>query len=213
MKLALWHKSTIPNKILAALALLIIALDLFFLYNHDFWLRMIPCFFFFLLAGIYYKTFPQEYGFQTQIQPSIAYWAKISFYIGVMVLAFCLLCLIGFKILQIPVPKYVLFRNSSEFRNWMLAACFFAPIVEETLYRAILCGTLEKIAGTTTGIAVSGGLFALLHFFYGNPAFDNFIAGYFLAWSFFRSKSILIPIFLHASGNAFVGLYYCIAQF
>jgi len=192
------------------LSFLVVFLDLLFLCSQEPWLRMIPCLLFFVFTAFYYKTLPWEYGFQVKIQPSISYWTIAFVVIGSIMLSFCLICLGIFKIFHIPIPHYTLFRNDLEFRNWILFACFISPLVEETIYRSVLCSALEKTAGTKTSILISGILFALLHFFYGNLAFDNFIAGYLLAWSFLKSKSILIPIFLHALGNAFVGLLYCI---
>jgi membrane protease YdiL (CAAX protease family) len=72
------------------------------------------------------------------------------------------------------------------------------------LYRLVLCVALVGIAGQRWTILLSGALFAAMHFIYGNPSPDNFIAGYFLAWAFLKSGSILTPIVLHSLGNACV---------
>jgi membrane protease YdiL (CAAX protease family) len=82
--------------------------------------------------------------------------------------------------------------------------CFFAPLLEEALYRLILCVALVRIAGPQWTILASGAIFAALHFVGGNPSPENFIGGYFLAWAFLKSGSILTPIVLHSLGNACV---------
>ena len=186
---------------------IIVAMDLFYLCGQNPWLRLLPSFAFFLFLGFYYKIFPYEYGFHAKIQPSLKYWCKASLCIGAIILAFCLLSFLVFKMFDIPIPKFS-FQNTAQWKRWMFFACLISPIVEEILYRSVLCCSLEKAVGTNSSIVISGAVFALLHFFYGNLAIDNFIAGYFLAWAFLKSKSILIPILLHAAGNAFVGLYY-----
>ena len=47
-------------------------------------------------------------------------------------------------------------------------------------------------------------LFGLLHVVYGNPGPDNLVAGFFLAWSFLKSGTIVVPVVLHSLGNACV---------
>lgn len=79
--------------------------------------------------------------------------------------------------------------------------CLEAPILEELLYRMIVCVPIAAVS-PALAIAVSGILFAALHFAYGNPGPDNFLAGYLLAWTYLKSGTILVPIALHASGNA-----------
>ena len=79
-----------------------------------------------------------------------------------------------------------------------------APILEESVYRLALCVPLAALCGPRWTIAVSGAVFAALHFVYGNPGPDNFIAGYFLAWAYLKSGTLMIPMALHALGNACV---------
>jgi membrane protease YdiL (CAAX protease family) len=42
---------------------------------------------------------------------------------------------------------------------------------------------------------------AILHVLYGNAGPDNLIAGFFLAWAYLKSGTILVPVVLHSLGN------------
>jgi len=81
-------------------------------------------------------------------------------------------------------------------------SCVHYPLLEETLYRLVLLVPLVALLGCRWAIVISGAVFAALHFAYGNPAPDNFVAGYLLAWAYLKSGSIVIPIAWHALGNA-----------
>lgn len=98
------------------------------------------------------------------------------------------------------IPKEFLFRQLKYF-------AFEIPLIEETIYRGVLCVSLRSVAGYKTTIFISGTLFAFLHFIYGNPAIDNIIGGYFLSWAFLTSKSIIIPVIFHSVGNALFILF------
>jgi hypothetical protein len=41
---------------------------------------------------------------------------------------------------------------------------------------------------------------AALHVVYGNPSPENMVGGFFLAWTFLKSETILIPVILHSVG-------------
>jgi membrane protease YdiL (CAAX protease family) len=79
--------------------------------------------------------------------------------------------------------------------------CVVYPLLEELTFRAALCTPLAAVAGPWPAVLFSGATFAAVHFLYGNPGIDNFIAGYFLAWAYLKSGSILVPILFHALGN------------
>jgi membrane protease YdiL (CAAX protease family) len=83
-------------------------------------------------------------------------------------------------------------------------ACVVYPLVEELAFRAALCTPLAPVIGPWPAVLVSGATFAAVHFLYGNPGIDNFVAGYFLAWAFLKSGSILVPVLFHALGNFFI---------
>lgn len=76
-----------------------------------------------------------------------------------------------------------------------------APILEEGVYRILLCTALATKFRHRTVVAISGTLFALLHLLYGNLAPTNLLAGYLLSWAYLMSGSLWIPIVWHAVGN------------
>jgi membrane protease YdiL (CAAX protease family) len=127
---------------------------------------------------------------------------KVTLVIGAAVSGFCVVAGLIFWVIgiHIPIPatppKDIMFALRSY--------CVSAPILEEALYRLVLCVALVRIAGPRWTILVSGAIFAALHFVWGNASPENFIAGYFLAWAFLKSGSILTPIVLHSLGNACV---------
>ncbi len=194
------------NKILLLASFFVVGLDLFFLHNQESALRIFPSAFLLFFLGFYYKIHPSEYGFTWKIEPSCSYWIKALLVIAAIMGGFCVGAFAVFKIAGMPLPQYTLFQNDVQFVHWMIFACFVSPVVEETIYRCVLCIAARDLLGNKASIFLSGSLFALLHYFYGNPGFDNFIAGYLLAWSFLKSKSVLLPLLLHSAGNAFVGL-------
>jgi len=141
-------------------------------------------------------------GLAVQLRPSYRYWVKVTFGIGAAVAGFCiaagfLLWVVGTRL---PIPA----RPPERVLSDLVAYCILAPILEEALYRLVLCVALVRIAGPGLTIFASGAIFAALHFAWGNASPDNFVAGYFLAWAFLKSGSILTPLVLHSLGNACV---------
>ena len=141
-------------------------------------------------------------GLVVRLRPNYRYWVKGALGIGAAVAGFCivaafLLWIIG---IRMPIPATPPERVLSALASY----CISAPVLEEALYRLVLCVALVRIAGPWRTIFASGAIFAALHFVWGNASPDNFIAGYFLAWSFLKSGSILTPIVLHSLGNGCV---------
>jgi membrane protease YdiL (CAAX protease family) len=132
------------------------------------------------------------------------YWVKAGILIGIAVLGFSLLIFVSAYIIGHPMPMPKM--NPSRAKSFLFIACVQAPLVEEMLYRLVLCVPFAALAGSWFTIIVSGCVFAALHFVYGNPGPDNFIAGFFLGWAYLKSRSIVIPILFHSIGNAFVVL-------
>jgi membrane protease YdiL (CAAX protease family) len=138
-------------------------------------------------------------GLVVRPSPSYHYWVKVTLGMGAAVGGFCmvtgfLLWIIG---IRMPIPATPPERALST----LVLYCISAPVLEETLYRLVLCVALVRIAGPWWTIFASGAIFAALHFVWGNASPDNFIAGYFLAWAFLKSGSVLTPIVLHSLGN------------
>jgi uncharacterized protein len=84
----------------------------------------------------------------------------------------------------------------------VIALCVFAPLTEELLWRVVLCTAAGRLLGRWPAIAVTGVLFAAAHALYGVASPDNLIAGFFLAWAFLKSGTFVVPLVLHACGNA-----------
>jgi len=138
-------------------------------------------------------------GLVVRLRPGYRYWAKASLCVGVAVAAFCIVAGLLFRVMGTPlsIPATPPERILSALASYGI----FAPVLEEALYRLILCVALVGIAGPWWTIFASGAIFAALHLVWGNASPDNFIAGYFLAWAFLKSGSILTPIVLHSLGN------------
>jgi membrane protease YdiL (CAAX protease family) len=138
-------------------------------------------------------------GLVVRLRPNYRYWAKVTLGIGAAVGGFCIVA--GFLLriigIRIPIPATPPEQILPALGSYGISA----PVLEEALYRLVLCVALVRIAGPGWTIFASGVIFAALHFAWGNASPDNFIAGYFLAWAFLKSGSILTPIVLHSLGN------------
>ena len=134
------------------------------------------------------------------------YWIVAALAMGAVVLAFCGAAALVLVALGRPVPVPRLFSAPSEFWPFLLAACVMAPIAEEAAYRLALCIPCTPLMGPWPTIALSGVVFAALHFRYGAASPDNLIAGFLFAWAYLKSGSIVVPVALHALGNLSVGL-------
>lgn len=83
----------------------------------------------------------------------------------------------------------------------LVRMCVFAPILEETIYRVLICVPLAACGRAWLAVAASGTAFAGLHLIYGNPSPENLFGGLFLAWAYLKSGTIGVPVLLHALGN------------
>lgn len=83
----------------------------------------------------------------------------------------------------------------------LVAGIVFAPLAEEVFFRGLLFPALAQRAGVFPAAAISAALFATLHFnwFGWLPIFG---LGVLLAWSYQRTGSLLVPVFIHACHNA-----------
>jgi len=164
-----------------------------------------PAAFYVLVFWVLLGIPPTEHGIRCKVLPNLRYWFRTAVLIGLVVLLFCALAIpvLAWAGFRIPLPK----TSPTEFWGyWLTYACVDAPVAEEFIYRGVLCPALACLLGRWAAIFLSGSLFALLHVIGGNPGPDNFIAGYFLAWAFLKSGSLLVPIAMHSVGNLFAGL-------
>jgi membrane protease YdiL (CAAX protease family) len=101
------------------------------------------------------------------------------------------------------------FRDTDEFRRYLVMGLICYPLVEELVYRGLAVPALAALAGNWGAIVLSGPLFYLLHIVvYGYPAFlvHYCVAGWILAWAFVYRGRLWVPVVLHAAGNAMVGV-------
>jgi membrane protease YdiL (CAAX protease family) len=120
------------------------------------------------------------------------YWAGIG-------LCVAILCAIGVLILTwlwvaIGLQIDVSFDS-------VLDMCLWGPLQEEIIYRLGICIPIAALWGPRAAIVCSGILFGLLHVLYGNANPINLLAGFFLAWTFLKSGSLVVPLLIHALGN------------
>jgi membrane protease YdiL (CAAX protease family) len=93
-----------------------------------------------------------------------------------------------------------------------LTLVVLAPVLEEILYRGLLCSAAEPVLGRRGAIACSGAMFAIAHLIANKLDVTTLTAGFLLSWAFLRSRSLWIPIGFHAAGNlAVVGGHIAVA--
>jgi uncharacterized protein len=93
------------------------------------------------------------------------------------------------------------YTRYSGFWPTVVFSCVQVPILEETLYRVVLCVSFISVLGPAPTICLSGVIFAALHFVYGNPGPDNVVAGFVLGWAYVKSEAVSVPILMHSIGN------------
>ena len=154
---------------------------------------------------------PKSVGLRWQPLPGVRKWINWGLMIGLIVLSFAAVVTFAMWLFDALPPIKSQLRNV-DLGDRFYKACIRAPFDEELVYRLAVCVPLlawmrpwlgTRTAAATT-IFVSGAIFAWLHFLYGNPGPDNFIAGFVLSWAYLRSSCLWIPIVFHALGNLFV---------
>ena len=131
--------------------------------------------------------------------PGWGYWIKATPLIGVF-MAFVVGA--GLLVMRLKTGVFPAFgRPPAHFLDVLLPSCVNAPIIEETIYRLILCVPAVCLLRPAGAIVLSGVVFAAFHFASGVASPDNFVAGYILCWAYLKSGSLLVPILLHALGN------------
>jgi uncharacterized protein len=128
--------------------------------------------------------------------PSLRYWVLALVAIAAIFAVLVIVATIVYLHLDLEVQP----RLPSSF-DYVWNMVVDAPFVEEAIYRWVLVTAIAALGGRWLAVLISGAIFAYLHFLYGNPGPDNFIGGYFFAWMYLRSGSILTPIAFHAIGN------------
>ena len=80
-----------------------------------------------------------------------------------------------------------------------------APIMEETLFRGLIQGSITKRYGAIVGILLSALMFGAFHIV-PQQAINAFVVGLILGYIYHRSGSLSTVIFIHAANNAFAML-------
>ena len=195
-------------RIISALALAVLTITADFIISQNVYLRFfgyhrpITAICSILLLAFLARWDLASLGFTLQPRQGFRYWIKATILIGLAVVLFTGIVSVLFWTFDITVtnPKLIPYF----LHDATIIGCIKAPLLEECLYRVVLCVPLAAIVGSRWTIFISGIIFAALHFVYQIPRPDNFIAGYFLAWAFLKSGSILIPVVIHSLGNACV---------
>jgi membrane protease YdiL (CAAX protease family) len=131
-------------------------------------------------------------------------WLQIAGYLLLVVVALGAVAFAAWALSDKPLPKHLLAKQN--LLPALVPMCILAPLLEESLYRAVLCVGVAASLGDRWAIVASGVAFALLHVLYGNPSPENLLGGFVLAWAYLRSGSLFVPLLLHAGGNALVWL-------
>ena len=88
----------------------------------------------------------------------------------------------------------------------IICAGILIPIVEEIIFRGLIFNRIKHQYNFPAGLLISSVLFGIYH---GNivQAIYATLLGIFLGFAYHKTKSILIPIFIHMSSNTFVSIY------
>jgi membrane protease YdiL (CAAX protease family) len=78
-----------------------------------------------------------------------------------------------------------------------VALAIVAPLVEETVYRSILCGALLRGSRSAVRVAVSAGASMTLGFLQGGLQPEEVIGAFALSWLFVSSRTIWLPLTVH----------------
>lgn len=136
-------------------------------------------------------------------RPNLAFWLRFSAF-GALAVA-VLASLVVWIAWWFDVVAYVPKLSPTEFPAHFVWAVAWTPLFEEGIYRIALCSGLAAArVGKKTILVLSGLTFGALHLAYGNPAPDNLLAGFILAWAYLRSGAAWVPIMLHGLGNAII---------
>lgn len=128
------------------------------------------------------------------------FWMAVEL---VFILALMLIRVVEINIMHIKNVSLVIGRLS--FYD-SLNGLIYSPIVEEFVFRGVVCSTLAVIMGwkQLRIILISGALFACAHYVYGNAGPANFVCGYFFAWVFCRTRTLTMPVLFHSFSNLFL---------
>jgi len=83
-----------------------------------------------------------------------------------------------------------------------LGVAVLGPLFEELLLRGLLFGTVRHIADEHVSVAVTAGVFALMHLQYSLPVMLLILPmGIVMGYARSRSGSLVVPVILHMANN------------
>lgn len=176
--------------ILIITILLIVSLDLCLVanYNQLVWARIVLA----LLSLIVYRFILKiEYGPLVNPLPNWKYWIKLG------------LCILPLMVTALYFYPQKISVNTV---TWFYYFGFISPILEEIIYRMVVCSTLLRFLSEKIVIGISTLIFVSLHFFAGGISFTHGLAGIFLGYAYTKSRSLLLVIIFHSIGNILIGL-------
>ena len=136
-------------------------------------------------------------GFSPRPIQGWGYWFRLALWFAMLIGLVAIASWIVWKANGWKVPIY---QTSPSIETFVFM-CIDAPVSEEILFRSLLTLAILPTLGEWGTILAGGFLFSLLHVLHGNPGPDNQIAGFMLGWAYIKSKTILVPLAMHAGGN------------
>jgi membrane protease YdiL (CAAX protease family) len=142
----------------------------------------------------------RELGFRGAPVDGWRFWLVVGAVVsGVLVLLMAGMVLLAKFTTHVPSPLAAR-PNVIDLRTF-LTLVVLAPVLEEILYRGLLCTAAEPVLGRRGAIVCSGLIFALAHLIANKLNLATLTAGFLLSWAFLRSRSLWIPLGFHAAGN------------
>jgi membrane protease YdiL (CAAX protease family) len=136
-------------------------------------------------------------GFNPHPVQGWGYWFRLAFWFALVIGVISLICFIVWRVNGWTIPIY----KTQPSMALLIGMCIDSPVSEEVIFRSLVTVALLPMLGEWGTILAGGILFSLLHVLHGNPGPDNQIAGFMLGWAFLKSKTILVPLAMHAGGN------------
>ena len=189
-----------PLAIASVVALVVVAVDVFLSWTYAaYYVRVGPALAAVALYMVLARGDRAALGLRLTPVQGLRFWVVVTLVLGAAMIGFIVVGLIVLRRVLGEIPHQLINPPTSFGRFFQ--ACVAAPVTEEAIYRLVLCVPAVALIRPWGAIIFSGIAFAALHFVYGNPGLDNFIAGYLLAWVYLKSGSIVVPIVLHGAGN------------
>ncbi|WP_242316188.1 type II CAAX endopeptidase family protein [Bacillus cereus group sp. BfR-BA-01355] len=131
------------------------------------------------------------------------YYVTIIMTTIVMLIYLAILNLVLPHGLGVDESNIVIEPTKSEIILYVVVLTVFAPIWEELLFRGILFKKLSQRFSTLTSIAISACIFTLGHPLTVGSLLYIFGMGICLAYTYKKTKNLLVPIGIHLLNNSF----------